>query len=204
MTERRSNSFLSKQQLWVLAIGGLFLADFILYGYLPSHERLQALAEAKGRQMELITTAESKSETLPALVERLRQTDHYANNYEQWIPKESGLGQFLGQVANIMTSNGLSDQDVVFGQEKLADDLMCIPVHMKCAGDLNGVFGFFRDLQRLGRLVRIERATLVNTKGLTGAVTMEADAVIFYRTQKTPEAMSSADRPSADRANDEG
>ncbi len=204
MTARRANSFLSRQQLWVLAIGALFLADFILYGYLPSHERLQALAEAKGRQMELITTAESKSGTLPALVERLRETDRYAENYEQWIPSESGLGRFLGQVANIMTSNGLSDQDVVFGQERAAEDLMCIPVHMKCAGDLHGVFGFFRDLQGLGRLVRVERATLLNTKGFTGTVTMEADAIIFYRTQKSPRAVSSAHHPSTDRTNDEG
>jgi Tfp pilus assembly protein PilO len=202
MTKRRSNSFLSKQQLWVLAIGGLFLADFVLYGYLPSHERLQSLAEAKDRQMQLITTAEAKSEILPALVQRLRDTDRYATNYQQWIPTDSTLGPFLSQIATVMTDNGLSDQDVVLRPEVASKDLVCIPIHMKCVGDLNGIFGFFRDLQQLGRLVRIERTTLTHAKGSSGVVHMEADAVIFYRAQETQQSPS-AGNPSKNGANDE-
>lgn len=202
MTKRRSNSLLSRQQLWVLAIGGLLLADFVLYGYLPSHERLQSLAEAKGRQMQLITTAESKSEMLPVLIQRLRDTDRYATNYRQWIPTDGALGLFLGQIATIMTENGLSDQDVVLRPEVASKDLVCIPIHMKCVGDLNGIFGFFRDLQQLGRLVRIERATLTHAKRSSGAVEMEADAVIFYRVQETP-GNSSAGNPPRNVVNDE-
>lgn len=203
MSERRSNSLLSKQQLWVFAIGGLFLADFVFYGYLPLHERLNSLAEVESRQTQLIATAQSQSETLPALTERLNESARCAAKYEEWIPNESDLGQFLGQIAHVMTKNSLSDQDVVLGQEIVSDDLVCIPVRMKCVGTLDGIFGFFRDLQGLGRLVRIERTTLANTKEFSGAVVMETDAVIFYRTRKTPEASPSASNQSMDVMNDE-
>lgn len=203
MKKGPSISLLSKQQLWVLAIGGLFLADFVLYGYLPSHERLRSLTEARTQRMQMIATAEARSQTLPALVERLQETERCVTNYEQWIPTERALGLFLGQIAHIMTKNSLSDQDVVFGQEVASDDLVCIPVHMKCAGDLEGIFGFFNDLQDLGRFVRIERTTLANTKGLTGVLVMEADAVIFYRAQKKQEADKTASGTSVDVANDE-
>jgi Tfp pilus assembly protein PilO len=203
MSERRSNSWLSRQQLWVFAIGGLFLADFVLYGYLPSRERLRSLVEAKTRRTQLIAAAEAHSDVLPSLTERLRETDRYVRNYEDWIPCESALGQFLGQIAQIMTKNNLSDQDVVLGQERVSDDLICIPVHMKCVGNLNGIFGFFQDLQNLGRLVRIEKTTLVNAKAFTGSVTMDADAVIFYRTRKTQNASLSANQNTTDAVNDE-
>jgi Tfp pilus assembly protein PilO len=192
MSERRSNSWLSRQQLWVFAIGGLFLADFVLYGYLPSRERLRSLVEAKTRRTQLIAAAEAHSDVLPSLTERLRETDRYVRNYEDWIPCESALGQFLGQIAQIMTKNNLSDQDVVLGQERVSDDLICIPVHMKCVGNLN-----------LGRLVRIEKTTLVNAKAFTGSVTMDADAVIFYRTRKTQNASLSANQNTTDAVNDE-
>ncbi len=194
MSERRSNSWLSRQQLWVFAIGGLFLADFVLYGYLPLRERLQSLGQAKTRHLQLISTAEAHSHVLPSLTARLRETDRYARNYEDWIPNESALGQFLGQIARIMTENNLSDQDVVLGQEQVSGDLICIPVHMKCVGNLNGIFGFFQDLQNLGRLVRMEKTTLANTKAFNGSVAMEADAVIFYRARKTQDASLSANQ----------
>ncbi len=203
MKKGHSNSLLNKQQLWVLAIGGLFLVDFVLYGYLPSHERLQSLTEAKTHRMQMIATAEARSQTLPALVERLQETERCVTNYEQWIPTESALGLFLGQIAHIMTENRLSDQDVVFGKEVASDDLVCIPVHMKCAGDLEGIFGFFHDLQNLERFVRIERTTLTNAKGLTGALGMEADAVIFYRAETTQEADKTASETAVEVANDE-
>jgi Tfp pilus assembly protein PilO len=202
MTECRSSSFLRKQQIWVLAVGGLFVADFVLYGYLPSRERLQAVTEAKTQQMQVIRTAESRNEVLDTLKARLKKTDQQIGNMRGRIPDERGLGLFLGQIAQLMTKHGLSDQDVVFGRESVVDDLVCIPVQMKCSGDLAGVFGFFTDLQDLGRLVRIERTTLTNTREYSGAVVLEADAAIFYRPQTAQEASRSAKVTLWDDAND--
>ena len=71
------------------------------------------------------------------------------------------------------------------GQELETDELNCIPVHMNCTGTLTGVFGFFNDLQGLRRLVRIEKVTLTNDREFSGTVTMETDAVIFYRPAKS-------------------
>ncbi len=203
MSERRSSSLLQRQQIWVLAVGALFLADFVLYGYLPSRSRLRFVTEARDRQMQMIHMAESRSEVLGSLKARLEQTNRRVANYQDRIPDDSALGPFLRQVAGAMTKNGLLDQDVVFGREVASNGLVCIPVHMKCSGDLAGVFGFFTDLQNLGRFVRIERTTLANAREFTGAVVMEADAVIFYRPQKAPETKRSASTQSWDVVHDD-
>lgn len=203
MSESRSRSLLRRQQLWVVAVGGLFLADFVLYGYLPSRERLQSVTEVKSRQMQMIRTAESQSEVLGALKARLEEIHHRVGNAQGHIPNESALGLFLGQIAHIMTEHDLSDQDVVFGRESVSNDLVCIPVHMKCSGTLTGMFGLFTDLQNLGRLVRIERTTLANDREFGGTVVMEMDAVIFYRAQKTQEAKTSTSAKLWDVVNDD-
>lgn len=203
MSECRSSSFLRKQQIWVLAVAGLFAADFVLYGYLPSRERLQTVTEAKARQMQVIRTAESRSDVLESLKVRLEQTDRQIGDIRDRIPEESALGLFLGQIAQLMTQHGLSDQDVVLGRESVLDDLVCIPVHMKCSGNLAAIFGFFTDLQNLDRLVRVERTTLTNTREFSGAIVLQADAAIFYRPQKTQDASRSASTALWDGANDD-
>ncbi len=203
MSESRSRSLLRRQQLWVLAVGGLFLADFVLYGYLPSRERLQSVTEVKSRQMQMIRTAESQSEVLGALKARLEEIDYRVGNAQSQIPDESALGLFLRQIARIMTEHDLSDQDVVFGRESVSNDLVCVPVHMKCSGNLTGIFGFFTDLQNLDRLVRIERTTLANDREFAGTVVMETDAVIFYRPQRTQETKKSTNARLWDLVNDD-
>jgi len=59
--------------------------------------------------------------------------------------------------------------------------LTCIPVIMQCKGSLRQMFDFFRTLQALDRLVRIEHLELSNAGDFSGEVSMRADVVIYYR-----------------------
>lgn len=187
MTKGPFNSLLHRQQVWVYVVGLLFVADFIFYGYLPSHRRLQSLDQARVQKERLIQTAELQECALPALEESLKATEAAVSHYEDNIPKDKALGPFLGQIAAIMTENTLTDQ-VIQPQmtEVEANSLRCIPIAMKCKGTLAGIFGFCRDLQELDRLVRIEKLVLKNDDEFTGRITLEAQAVIFYRSEKPP------------------
>jgi len=196
MSSSETRLLLGKQQVWICVIGVLFVADFVFYGYLPSHRRLQTIKRSRMRQEHVIGMSALQAEALPALEERLKDARKTVRNYDDGVPTEGALGLFLRQIADIMTEHELSDQVVVPGRELEADELNCIPVHMNCTGTLIGVFGFFNDLQGLRRLVRIEKVTLANDREFSGTVTMETDAVIFYRPEKSQETNAVAgDRP---------
>lgn len=184
MGSGRFNSLLHRQQVWVYVVGVLFIADFVFYGYLPSHRRLQSLNEARIQRQRLIETAASQDRALPALEQTLEVTEKAVLRYEDNIPADRALGTFLSQIAEIMTAHALTDQVMEPQKEIAADDLRCIPVRMNCKGALEGIFAFCRDLQRLDRLVRIERFELKNDGDFTGRVTLTAEAVIFYRSEK--------------------
>jgi Tfp pilus assembly protein PilO len=65
-------------------------------------------------------------------------------------------------------------------KEVKGEKLNCIPVNIQCKGKLDRIFEFYRRLQGLDRLVRIEQVKLTNDSDYDGQVTMEARAVIYY------------------------
>jgi hypothetical protein len=54
---------------------------------------------------------------------------------------------------------------------------------MDCTGALKDIFGFYRDVRAMDRLVRIEKIVLKNDSDLMGRVSMRTEALIFYRPQ---------------------
>ncbi len=181
-----------KRQAWLYAIAMLFCADFVFYGYMPSHNRLRSLREAGIQQQRLIETAAAQSQELPALKARLTSVEQVVEHYESYVPQEGSLGLFLQEIARIMTKHQLADQVVVPSTEVEAEGVGCIPVRVNCRGSLKDIFGFFHDFQSMDRLVRIEKVTLQNDREFTGRVSMDADAVIFYRPQAARNATSIA------------
>jgi Tfp pilus assembly protein PilO len=190
MSKSDTGLFSRRQQVWILVVGILFAADFVFYGYMPSRRRLEALARAQSQHEQVIDTALARSEALPALEERHREMARIVRDYENSVPTESALGVFLRQIPNIMAEHELTDQVMVPKETVQVGDLSCIPVQMNCTGTLEGIFGFFNDLQNLHRLVRIEKVSLKNDSNYIGIVTMQTEAVIFCRPQKAQETVS--------------
>jgi Tfp pilus assembly protein PilO len=181
MTEPKAGASRRRQQLWVYLVGTLFVADFVFYGYLPSQRRLKSLREARANQHRLITMAASQTEELPVLKERLQTAREIVSHFEEYVPAKQASGPFLKDIAHLMTEHGLSDQVVAPGKETEADGIRCIPVSMDCTGSLKNIFGFFRDVREMDRLVRIEKVVLENDSELLGPVSLHTEALIFYR-----------------------
>ena len=68
-------------------------------------------------------------------------------------------------------------------KEIKAEKLNCIPVNMRCKGRLTQIFEFYRRLQTMDRLIRIEQVKLFNDSDFGGEVGMEAMAFIYYRAE---------------------
>jgi len=175
--------FRERQQIAICAAAAVMIVGFVLFRYLPLQRRIKAIKGKRAAQMLAITKASSESRRLPALKEELIEMQQAVAIYERRVPGERALGVFLQEIAGLMNEHNLREQLVQPGKQIEADKLNCIPVNMQCKGKLGQIFGFYKSLQKLDRLARIEQVKLVNDKNFTGEVSMQTKAIIYYRAE---------------------
>lgn len=157
----------------------------VLFRYLPLRQRMRAVEQTKTAQMLAISKASMERTQMPALKDQLMKLKQAAGNYRANIPVQTDLGVFLQQIADLMIENGLREQVIAPGKEIAVKALKCIPVDVQCKGRLAQVFEFFKRIQNLDRLVRIEQVNLANDSDFIGEVDMKTKVVIYYRPQAT-------------------
>ncbi len=175
--------FRERQQIAIFVIAGAMVSGFVLFRYLPLQKRIRAVEQARAAQRLAITKTSAESRQVPALKGQLLKLQRTVGNYEANVPGQRALGVFLHRIANLMNEYNLREQLIQPGEEVKAERLNCIPVSMQCKGGLKQIFEFFKSLQVLDRLVRIEQIKLVNDGDFNGEVGMQTKAVIYYRAE---------------------
>ena len=173
--------FREKQQLMICVAAGVMVGGFLLLRYLPLQRRMKAARQTKAAQALTIAKGTAESKQLPLLKAQLLKLQRELENYEANIPERSEIGVFLQRIAGLMNEHNLRGQVIEPRKEIKAEKLNCIPVNMKCKGKLTQIFEFYRRLQGMDRLIRIEQVKLLNDSDFSGEVGMEAKAVIYYR-----------------------
>ncbi|MHC4637303.1 MAG: type 4a pilus biogenesis protein PilO [Planctomycetota bacterium] len=170
-----------KKQILILASAAVITVGFIVLRYIPLHKRLKTTKAELFQQQQILSKAETESKQLEVLAEQLQELKDQVGNFEVSVPSEREIGVFLHEVATLMNERDLREQQIQHGQETSAGGLNGIPVNIKCKGSLEQIFGFFRSLQSQNRSIRIEQVQLMNTHEFSGELSMEASAIIFYR-----------------------
>ncbi len=173
--------FRERQQLTICIIAGVIVGGFVLFRYLPLRRRMKVLRQTKTAQTLTIAKGTADNKQLFLLKEQLLKLQRELENYDENIPEQSDIGEFLHKIADLMNEYSLGEQVIEPHKEIKADKLNCIPVKMQCKGKLAQIFEFYRRLQKLDRLVRIEQVKLSNDSDFNGEVSMETKAVIYYR-----------------------
>ena len=176
----------NRTQLSIYVVGGMLLADFILFGYWPSQQRLEAMQQARAQQKSTLLLADMHRPQLASLQNQLARCDAALTAYRGRVPVQRELGSFLQQVSDLMTQHHLKEQAIVPGEEAPIGGLIMVPVTVRCRGPLTDLFGFHRELASIGRLARLEKAQFTNDPDLGGYVRMEARMAIFYRPEAAP------------------
>ena len=161
------------------------MGGFVLFRYLPLRERIRTVNRTKAAELLAVSKGQAQSRQLPVLEEQLLKLAESIGDYEARIPRERELGVFLRKIADLMNEHNLKEQVIAPGDQVKAKELTCIPVKMQCKGNVSELFEFFKRLQTLNRLVRVEQVKLTNDTDYTGEVTMETRAVIYYGTRLT-------------------
>lgn len=159
----------------------VLIAGFVVLRYLPLHRKSQVLKNEQQSQQALIQRAQTAEAKLPKLREQLDELNRSLADFENKIPADTQLGQFLGRVAALMDEYKLSEQQIAPHNATKYERLVCTPVTMKCKGRLEQLRMFCQSLQSLDRAVRIEMFKISNDSAYSGLAQMEIEAVIYHR-----------------------
>jgi Tfp pilus assembly protein PilO len=177
--------FRERQQTLISITAIMMIGLFLLIKYLPVKKRLGAVIADQKTISLAVERAVVETKQLPALKKEFAKLDKEVEDYDLNIPGDRELGAFLQLIADLMNEHNLSEQQIQPAKEIEENGLSCIPVNMRCAGKLADIFEFYKSVQNLDRIVRLEHFQLENDKDISGAVRMEAQTVIYYRQDNT-------------------
>ena len=175
--------FRKRQQLAICLLGAMFIGDFIFFGYIPLRTRLTDLESKRSAKPAAITKAAAEKNRLPVIKQQLIQLQATVGNFEGAIPRQRDLGDFVQKIGGIMSNHDLKDQVIQPSEQVTVKGLNCIRIRMQCKGGLKQIFGFFKQLQSIDRMVRVEEIKLLTDGGFTGQISMEAKVTIYYQDQ---------------------
>ncbi len=170
-----------RQQIVIFIASAILIGGFMLLRYLPLRQQRESVRQSRTRQIFTIARGEVEAEQLTTLTEELRRLYEQVEDYDENIPVQRALGEFLGAVTELMNKHNLKERVVRPGEEVTTGEMTCIPVQMRCKGRLAQMFQFYRGLQALRRSIRVERVRMVNDGDFDGDVTMETEVVVYYR-----------------------
>jgi Tfp pilus assembly protein PilO len=154
---------------------------FLVFWYLPLRRKMGEIKQAKAERVQVIAKGTADARRMPLLEEQLKKLQDRLGDCEASIPEQRAHGGFQQRITDLMQDHALKDHNIASGTELKADKFNCIPVSMHCKGELAQISEFYRRLQSLDRLVRIEKVTLTNDESYGGQVTMETEAFVYYR-----------------------
>ena len=173
--------FRERQQIIILCLAAVLVGGIALFRLLPLHRRTKSALSRLAEGQCVVAKASAESKHLSSLKEELLKVQGTIRDCKLKVPDHGNLGSFLQIIADLMNEHNLKEQFVQPGKEIQAGVLKCIPVSMQCKGNLAQVFEFYKSLQALDRLIRIEQVNLVNGIGFSGEVSMRTEAVIYFR-----------------------
>jgi Tfp pilus assembly protein PilO len=167
----------------ICIIAVVMVGAFVLDRYLPLRRRTKAIEQTIAAQTLAIAKGAADSKRMSLLKEQLMELQSELGDYEANIPEQRDLGVFLGRIADLMNEHNLKEQIIEPREEIEGEQLNCIPVSIQCKGKLAQIYKFYRQLQGLDRLIRIEQVKLCNDRDYNGQVSMETKVAIYYRTK---------------------
>jgi Tfp pilus assembly protein PilO len=175
--------FRERQQLTICTVAVVIIGGFVLFRYMPLKREIKAVKQNIYTQKLTIVKGAADVEKVPLIKQQLLNIQSELKDYGANIPDQRDLGVFLRRIATLMNEYQLREQVIVPREEVKGDKFSCIPLNMRCKGKLSQMFDFYKQLQGLDRLIRIERVKLRNDNNFSGEVSMETDAVIYYKVE---------------------
>lgn len=170
-----------KQQAIILLTAAAIVAGFGLLRYWPVFRQKQALAAQMQQQHEQMEEIRAHSSLLPELRYQRRLLEEDLGEFVRKIPQSQDFAGLWQQIADAINTSKLRDQRVVPGAEIKTGRFCCIPLTIECRGSLEQIFSFFRAIEGMDRLIRVEDVSLENGPEFEADLTMKAKVSVYYQ-----------------------
>ncbi len=152
-----------KDQLLVGAIFGVIIVTFALVVFLPQRKELARLQNERDDTAAALERDKQQAVELARLqgdVERMTEQLEY---FDQRLPNQQELGQFLRDVSSFAQLSGLEGADFQPREVTEGELFLAMPIEMKFAGDFSELYRFMGHAKRMTRLTHV-RDLRVNRK----------------------------------------
>lgn len=171
---------IEKQQLIIIIVAVISLGAFGLLRYFPLANKTRTLKAARIKYQTGDERIKRQARDLPVLNAKMERYRAVVGNYENKIPTARNFASLYDEIGNIMKKHDLTDQLIQPANETVGNFIACIPISIECTGKLKNIFEFFKSLEKLERLIRIEKLELIS-KLEEDTVTVKASAKVYYR-----------------------
>ncbi len=174
-----------QQQFMILLLGAVVLVGAGVFRFVPIVRQRYAIREQMEQQDQIIDEICSLSALIPELKEQKIRLEKELRLFEQKVPRGRNLAPLWQQIAEVMNQCGLTEQLVHPGVVVKSEKNFIIPLTIECKGSMQQIFSFFRSLEDIDRLVRIEQVTLDRENDSSSDVKLKAQANVYYQPQKS-------------------
>ncbi len=171
-----------KQFVMSIVVVALAIA-FVLFQFMPLNKKARTIKAANISLIAENTAALEKQKALPKLCSEIEWIEAQIGDFDVKIPVSRSYGSFLQELTLVMEQQGLTEFVVQPGVEMEIAGQSCIPVKIKCKGELIQIFNFFKALEKFERVIQIEEVSLAGDGKFDGNVKMQAGLNIFYRAE---------------------
>ena len=148
---------LKPDSLIVLGIIAAVTVAALVTIFLPQSRELGRLQdEIASREASLATDA-AKAAVLPAMLRQVRMMQAHYKNFDQKLPKQKDLGEFLTEVSKNMGSVGLSNQLIEPGSATRETLFHTMPIIMRFRGSYLSLADLLQRIDGMERLTRVRR-----------------------------------------------
>lgn len=130
----------------------------------------QIALASRSHSLELIAKARKDAAALAARVA----------DFEQRIPAEPKVGDFLEELARLAQKRDLQADTVQPGEPITTADVVALPIAIQVHGSFSGIHGLLKDIEHMSRLTRFEQLKATTDAEHAGLVTAELNLRIFY------------------------
>lgn len=176
--------------LWMKAVGGKYVlvlgvaaaAALFLFGVcVPQMRKTAALQKAVTSLRKDVDARTARLQTTIARYAETRRTQRKLALFEEAVPREDRIGQFLESLDGIARRCGLSSKNVVPSAVLESGELSCLPIEINLRGGFEAVYEFLRRVESLPRVARVRRLELASAEDAPHELVSSVTVHVYFR-----------------------
>jgi len=171
---------LDRSQLIVIGVAVGMLACFIGLVCIPDHRSLKKIGAELETTEQLMVDLRTEAVRLPDISEQVAGLKERHMQHLVCVPQESNLAEFLGTVADILKSEGITQREVVPQRPRVHPEYYELPITMAFDSSFPSAFAVLARLEQMERVTRVESTQFSSLPQTNGRVQVEIQMVIYH------------------------